>query len=80
MLLLSWNVNFRRPGYHIAKIEAKESEIVTLQEVKVRFAKDWAKRLNDIGFGHHYVSGEDVWSSKVVPDLFTCASSRVAGK
>ena len=68
MLLLSWNVNFRRPGDHIAKIEAKGPDIVTLQEVKVKFAKDWAKRLSDIGFGHHYLSGEDVWSSKDVPD------------
>ena len=64
MLLLSWNVNFRRPGDQIAEIKAKGPDIVILQEVKVRFAKDWAKRLSDIGFGHHYLSGEDVWSGK----------------
>ena len=40
---------------------------MTLQEVKVAFANDWAKRLNDIGFGHHYLSGEDVWRGKDVP-------------
>ena len=70
MLLLSWNVNFRRPGDQIAEIRAKGPDIVTLQEVKVKFAKDWAKRLDDIGFGHHYLSGEDAWSGKDVPDTW----------
>ena len=70
MLVLSWNVNFCRPGNQIAEIEAKEPDIVTLQEVKVEFAKDWAKRLGDIGFGHHYLSGDDAWSGKDVPDTW----------
>lgn len=67
MLLLSWNVNFRRPGEHIAKIEAKGPDIVTLQEVKVKFAELWATRLNDIGLGHQFLSGEDVWVGRDVP-------------
>ena len=49
MLLLSWHVNCRRPGDQIAEIKAKGPDIVILQEVKVKFAKDWAKRLSDIG-------------------------------
>ncbi len=67
MLLLSWNVNFRRPGEHIAEIEAKGPDIVTLQEVKVNFAELWAKRLNDIGLGHQCLSGKDVWIGRDVP-------------
>ena len=67
MLLLSWNVNFRRPGEHIAKIEAKAPDIVTLQAVKVRFAELWARRLSEIGLGHQCLSGADVWIGRDVP-------------
>ena len=70
MLLLSWNVKFLPPGDRIEKIKSARPDIVTLQEVTVKFAKDWAKRLSDIGFGHHYLSGEDAWSGKDVPDTW----------
>ena len=71
MKLLSWNVNFRPPvdriGDRTAKIASKEPDIVTLQEVQVKFAEDWAAHLCDIGLRHQYWSGEDVWSGKDVP-------------
>ena len=57
MLLLSWNVNRRRTGHLIAKIESVRPDIVTLQEVKRSLADDWADYLKDIGLVHHYRSG-----------------------
>ena len=70
MLLLTWNVNFRPPGDQIAEIKAKEPDIVTLQEVKVKFAKDWVNRLKAIGLSHHHLSGDDTWGGKDVPDTW----------
>ena len=70
MKVLSWNVNFRPPGDQIAEIRCKGPDIVTLQEVKVKFARDWAKRLSDIGLGHHHLSGENAWKGKDVPDTW----------
>lgn len=58
MLILSWNVNFRRPKKLIAKIEAKEPDIVTLQEVSRASSDDWVKRLKDIGLVACHLSGE----------------------
>ena len=60
MLILSWNVNFRRPKKLIAKIEAKEPDIVTLQEVSRASADDWVKRLSGIGLVDCHLTGEDV--------------------
>ncbi|MCY4598233.1 MAG: endonuclease/exonuclease/phosphatase family protein [Bryobacterales bacterium] len=57
MLILSWNVNRRRPGDHIAKIKSVRPDIVTLQEVKRNLADDWADHLKNIGLVHHYRSG-----------------------
>ena len=59
MLLLSWNVNRRRPGDHIAMIESVRPDIVTLQEVKRNLADDWADQLKSIGLVHHYRSGNN---------------------
>jgi len=59
MLLLSWNVNRRRPGDHAAKIESVGPDIVTLQEVTRNRANEWVDRLKDIGLGHHYRSGDN---------------------
>ena len=59
MLLLSWNVNKRRPGDLTEKIKSKRPDIVTLQEVKRSLADDWADALKNIGLGYHYRSGND---------------------
>ena len=59
MLLLSWNVNKRRPGDLTEKIKSKRPDIVTLQEVKRNLADDWADALKNIGLGYHYRSGND---------------------
>ena len=40
MLLLSWNINRRRPGDRTAKIESVGPDIVTLQEVKRNLADE----------------------------------------
>ena len=68
MLVLSWNVRFSRPGDLIAKIQSVQPDIVTVQEIKVRFAADWAAHLCDIGLRHQYWSGKDGWCGKDVPD------------
>ena len=57
MLLLSWNVNRRRPSDLIAKIKSVRPDIVTLQEVKRSLADDWADHLEEVGLVHHYRSG-----------------------
>ncbi len=67
MLILSWNVNCGPPEKLIAKIEDKQPDIITLQEVRVLFANKWAKRLREIGFNVH-LSGKEVWRGKKVPD------------
>ena len=79
MLILSWNVKFRPPGDHIAKIEAKRPDIVTLQEVTVKSVNDWAKRLSDIGLGTHYSSGEEVWGVKKAVSIQSGGCGRSGG-
>ncbi|MCY4597662.1 MAG: endonuclease/exonuclease/phosphatase family protein [Bryobacterales bacterium] len=66
MLLLSWNVNQRRPGDQAKKIKSVGPlpDIVTLQEVRRNHADEWADHLKDIGLRHHYRSGEKALTLK----------------
>ena len=66
MLLLSWNVRFRKPCFRVEEnrslienIESARPDIVTLQEVKLDFADGWAVELKKSGLRHHYRSGYD---------------------
>ncbi len=59
MLLLSWNVNFRKPAGLVAKIDSVRPDIVTLQEVTSNRVDDWGDRLADIGLVHACCSGKD---------------------
>ena len=59
MLLISWNVNFRKPGDLTAKIKSELPDIVTLHEVTLNLVDDGAAHLRSIGLGHHYWSGMD---------------------
>ena len=59
MKLLSWNVNFGKPGDLTAKIKSEQPDIVTLQEVTLNLADDWAAHLKDICLEQHYCSGYD---------------------
>ncbi len=72
--LLSWNVCFRKPSYRIEnfgslieKIKSVSPDIVTLQEVKVKFADEWAALLCDIGLRNQYWSGKNV-PARHLPD------------
>ena len=67
MLLLSWNVNRRRPrdrkGDRPAKIKSVGADVVTLQEVKRSLADEWADHLMNIGLRHQHRSGNNALAS-----------------